>query len=656
MWAGLRFGLRGATAVNLALAIPAAAFTDTMMAPPDLVGRLASEVGASQAIVSILMILGPVLAAALQETGAHVAALLRSEQEIRRVGRLYASLSAVNHAVLTESTPESFLAATCRIIVEEGGLLLAAIGSVDRDQGLIVPLVYDGRAGDVVDKVTLPLRPGPGGLSPAAACVLEDEPQVCDDFLQDPRTAPWKQVAVEFNIRSSAALPVRRSDGVWGVLGLYANETGIFGSDELKLLTEIADIIGFALDSFAREQVRRETAAALGESEERFRLAMVHSPIGMALVATDGRWLEANPAVCRIVGYTRRELLDSDVQTITHAQDMAADLALMQDVLAGRRETYRLEKRYVRKNGTEVWTQLDSALVRSADGEPLYFLAKLQDITEQREARLRIAELNATLEKRVEERTQELAVANLELLSANRELEDFSSSVSHDLRSPLRLIDGFSQMLATEHIDPANEEALADIGRIRAAARRMGELIDSLLKLARNSRGAMNAEEVDLGAMAEEAMDAVRRQDPSRHVQLVVAPELRTVGSRALLRAVMDNLVSNAWKFTCHTADARIEVGCEARGGTPMFFVRDNGVGFDMRFVDQLFRPFHRLHAEHDFPGSGIGLATSRRILERHGGRIEAVGQIDVGASFYFTTAPAAAAGLVGTTSRSVST
>ncbi|MDQ7772076.1 MAG: ATP-binding protein [Elusimicrobiales bacterium] len=237
---------------------------------------------------------------------------------------------------------------------------------------------------------------------------------------------------------------------------------------------------------------------------------------------------------------------------------------------------------------------------------------------------------HAGLERAVAERTAELK-------AANEELEAFTYSASHDLRAPLRRIDGFAAILEEDHAAVLPEEARGAIARIRAGCRQMAGVIDSLLKLSRLMRQSINSVPLDLSAMAEEAAANLREAEPERTVAFSAAPGLYARGDRTLIGEVLENLISNAWKFSRRTAGAKVEFGLDGGDGEGAFFVRDNGAGFDMEYASNLFRPFQRLHAASDFPGTGIGLVTCRRIIERHGGRIWAEGEPGKGAVFYFT-------------------
>lgn len=241
-----------------------------------------------------------------------------------------------------------------------------------------------------------------------------------------------------------------------------------------------------------------------------------------------------------------------------------------------------------------------------------------------------LQEAHNQLEQRVEERTRQL-------VAANRELEAFSYSVSHDLRGPLEIINGFAHILLADYartLDPAGRDY---VQQITNATRRMGELIDDLLNLSRVSTLDMHHERVDLGAMARSIADQLERREPNRDVAFVIDQCPTVEGDSRLLRIVMENLLRNAWKYTSHREHAEIKFSCDERMGRTTFYVRDNGAGFDPAQADRLFKPFQRLHATAEFPGTGIGLATVQRIVVRHGGEVWAVGATNQGATFYFT-------------------
>ena len=379
-----------------------------------------------------------------------------------------------------------------------------------------------------------------------------------------------------------------------------------------------------------------ETAeAALRESEERLSSIVSESPFPIGLYAEDGEILFVNRAWCRITGYSAEEL-----RTVAEWVDRAygprkdaakADIESRFDL----RESIREGEFAIRtKDGGQRYWDFSSAPVgRLPDGRRLVTTTAM-DVTERRHAEEELWAYREHLEELVRART-------IELENALRELESFSYSVSHDLRAPLRAMDGYSAVLLAEHADLLDEEGRRYLDRIRKAAGRMGHLIDGLLNLARISRRELVGTPVDLTALSHSVAEELRALEPQREVTVTVADGMTASGDPRLLRVVLENLIGNAWKFTSTRPSAVVEVGCAERGGETVFFVKDNGVGFDMAYAQKLFTPFQRLHGIDEFPGTGIGLATVQRIVSRHGGRIWAESAQGAGTTFSFTLRPA---------------
>ncbi|HNA30986.1 MAG TPA: PAS domain S-box protein [Thiobacillaceae bacterium] len=367
-----------------------------------------------------------------------------------------------------------------------------------------------------------------------------------------------------------------------------------------------------------------QQAPFLADGDDRYRALLESAPDAVVIADTHGRVVLVNAQTESLFGFGRHELLGMPVEMLL-PERFRADHAGLRQGYAARPVTRPmgagLDLYARRRDGGEFPVSISLSPIRV--GELTYVYAAIRDITAQRVAERRIRELNDSLARQ-----------NNDLKAVNQELEAFSYSVSHDLRAPLRAIDGFSQILLKEHAGQLDEKGLDRLGRVRRGAQRMGELIDDLLKLSRVTRAELKVQRVELGGLATEVVEALRKQEPERSVTLDIAPNLDAEADPKLLRIALDNLLGNAWKFTARRQAARIEVG---RENATTFFVRDNGAGFDMAYADKLFGAFQRLHDATEFPGTGIGLATVQRVIHKHGGRIWAESAPEAGATFRFT-------------------
>jgi len=360
-------------------------------------------------------------------------------------------------------------------------------------------------------------------------------------------------------------------------------------------------------------EVESAVATSRQKGEKRFRGLLEAAPDAMVIVAPNGEITLVNAQTEKLFGHSRSELLGQQVEILvparyrdTHPQNPGGAFGHLEARSMGS----ELERCGLRKDGTEFPIEIRSSPIDTSEG--LLVLSAIRDISER---------------KRTE----------IALTVANRELESFSYSVAHDLRAPLRGMNGFAHILLEEYkdkLDPTGQDCLHEINK---NAIRMAGLIDALLSLARVTRSELGPQRTDLTAVARTVANQLAAGEPQRQVEVVIEEGLIACVDPQLGRNLLDNLLGNAWKFTSKASPARIEVGSTEKEGLPTFFVRDNGAGFDMAHAGRLFTPFQRLHTVTEFPGTGIGLATAQRIVHRHGGRIWAEGIVNRGATFYFT-------------------
>jgi PAS domain S-box-containing protein len=372
---------------------------------------------------------------------------------------------------------------------------------------------------------------------------------------------------------------------------------------------------------------RKKTEQALRTSEHLLRQA--HGIAGLASWRADLTTLRfvTLAGSHHLLGLPSAEFSAEDMIALTHPDDYPRVLRQWSLALQGKAE-YRIEYRML-FGGEEHWFLVQAEFERSANGWAVSALGVLQDVTQRKRAEMEIQQLNTSLEQRIQRRTAALK-------AAYDELESYSYAVAHDLRSPLRIINGFAQALHEDN-PGLSGESLSHLQRITAASKKMGELIDGLLKLSQFARGELQRTPVNLSAIATRLLEDHAHAEPERQVSWQIEPGLHAMADAALVEALLQNLLHNAWKYTALTPQAHIRVYSQHEHGQQWFFVSDNGAGFDMARAAKLFQPFQRLHMPHEFSGLGIGLATSLRIVQRHGGELQADAKPGEGATFRFT-------------------
>ena len=390
------------------------------------------------------------------------------------------------------------------------------------------------------------------------------------------------------------------------------------------LETEDGVLVSSAIRDITERKLMEE---ALRETNEKLRLlASGVRDYAIVMLDPEGRITTWSEGAERIEGYRAEEIIGQHFSKFCTPEAAAEGKPALELKLAGEQGRFEEEGWRVRKDGSRFWASIVVAPLRDKTGRLRGFAKVTRDITERKQ-----------IEEQLESKRNDLASSNLELIAANRELEAFSYSVSHDLRAPLRSIDGFSLALLEDYGEKLDEEGRDNLYRVRAATQRMGLLIDDLLNLSRVSRSEMKLQRVNLSAIGRIVAAELAKDQSKRRVEFYVEEGMEAYADPHLMRIVLENLLGNAWKFTSKRESALIEFAQKDGEGGHAYFVRDDGAGFDPVRAARLFGAFQRFHDKNDFPGTGVGLATVQRIIQRHGGRVWAESAVDKGAAFYFT-------------------
>jgi PAS domain S-box-containing protein len=400
--------------------------------------------------------------------------------------------------------------------------------------------------------------------------------------------------------------------------------TGVRGTYEARLVPVEG---GEEVVVIVRDITERQAAvAALRESEERFRTSFEHAPIGMAIVSLDGVFLQVNRSLSDILGYSESELVGKRLAAITHPEDVDANLELIRKVVAGEIDSFFMDKRNIHADGHVVWGRLSTALVRDSTGVPLYLISQIEDVTEAVEAKESLVRTAAELEQRA-----------AELERSNADLAQFAYAVSHDLTEPLRMISTYLNLFASRYRGNLDAEADEFVKVLTGGVNRMQMMIRDLLSYSRAGTTDHTFERVDLNNVYEETLVNLAERIDETDAEVTVGELPVVIGDVSQLRQVLQNLLSNSLKFVEDGVAPQVHLDAELSGDLWRISISDNGIGIEARYQSRVFIPFRRLHTQEQYPGTGVGLAIAKRIVERHGGTMWMEPRVGGGSEFSFT-------------------
>lgn len=556
----------------------------------------------------------------------------RTANRVLKMNRLYSFISAINQSIVHIRSETELLDKLCDIALSIGAFNSVWIGRVNEEHKLDLSIMVSGENG----KVEAGSFPGLGQddplfrTAPIGIAWSTGHYALSNDALNDPHLAPWHHQMRQANIKSVIAFPIKRYGEVIGVFGFDSGAVSFFDTDEIALLQEVAGDISFAMEIMEQERQRSEAERRLEINESHLERAQALAHVGhweVSFATGVAIWSEES---CRMFGLDPSDNIQSYESWLSfiHPDDLEMVLAENKkpNVIA---KGAAFDHRILRRDGTLRYIHSEAKYELNEHGQPIGMYGISQDITERKLAEEKIHQLNESLEIRVAERTAELT-------EANKALEAFSYSVSHDLRAPLRAISGYIGVINEEYGREFNEDLTQLFGQVSGGAKRMNTIIDDMLTLARYSKGALQLKDVDMDMLVQAVWDNLALTVPHR-AQLTKDRLPVIKGDFSMLQQVLVNLLSNAIKYSSKKEQPQIRIGANHTAADIIFSIQDNGAGFDMAAYSKLFGAFQRLHGASEFEGTGVCLLLVKRIIERHGGIVWAEGKVGEGATFYFS-------------------
>jgi K+-sensing histidine kinase KdpD len=543
------------------------------------------------------------------------------------------------------------------------------IGYAEHDEAKSVrPVAFSGFEGGYLETLNLTWADTERGRGPTGTAIRTGKIAACRNMLTDPAFEPWREEAIKRGYASSIVFPLRRDSGVFGAITAYSEEADPFSESEVRFLGKLADNVAYGINVLRIRAAQKQAEEALKESLRRFELLTVTA--GELLQSTEpqtvvesvchkimkyldchaffnflvdeqvGRlhlnacagipaeeaakieWLDFGTAICGCAARDGRRIVAEHIPT---TPDERTELVKSFGVKA-----YCCHP-LLGPGGNVIGTLSFGTCGRETFSEE--DLSLMKAVTDQ----VAVAMIRMKDEAEVLRLSEDMAARNVALEGVNKELEAFIYSVSHDLRAPIRSMSGFAKFLVEDYADTLDDQGKDYLKRIDEGAAKMTRIINDLLYLSRINRQEINRMQIDLSRLASSVVSELRAADPGRVVEVTIRNGVIASADRQLMEVVFSNLLGNAWKFTAKTGNARIEFGALEQEGKMVYYVSDNGAGFDPKYKEKMFQPFQRLHSDQEFEGMGIGLAIVERVIHRHCGRVWAEGQTERGAKIYFT-------------------
>ncbi|MBE9467473.1 MAG: response regulator [Bacteroidetes bacterium] len=560
----------------------------------------------------------------------------QTEERVVKLNRIYSLLSNINKIIVWVRNTDQLLKDVCNIVVDKGKFQHAWIGIINNKTNTIEKSASAGLSNNLINIDT---------YKNPAFLVIETKKHFISNDINGDKSIPenWKQESLSLGFKSFAVLPISVRGEVLGSFCIYSNEINFFDEIEISLLNEMATDISFAIEYIYKESERKQVEKDLHLSELKYRnqanfldSIIEKSPFSMWISDAKGILIRANQALRNILNLTDDMIINK--YNVLHDKNIIKQgfLPVVEDIFNNLKPARFILFWTGLKAGdvdlsiaNDHWLDVSMFPITNEDGELVNVVCQYVNITEQKRAENEIKKLNISLDQRVKDRTEQLE-------DTNKELEAFCYSVSHDLKAPLRAVISFSKILNDDFAPQLNSEVKRYLNHILTNAENMGMHINDLLNFSRMSRTELQKSQVDLHILVQKIENELIAEFKNRKLTINIMDMPLINADEKLMYHVMLNLISNAIKFTSKVKNAIVEIGCTSQNKKNIFYIKDNGIGFDMKYADKIFDIFHRLHSVNEFPGTGIGLSIVQRIIHKHEGKIWVKSEINKGTTFFF--------------------